>query len=192
MNWEDLQDAIQTWFSTWTGLVVVWENEPRPAILRHNGYGILAVTTVVGLGQDFVQYSEGTDPNDQLPTVVGQRLFTVSCRVVSRSQAANKTGKYFLERARSSLKLPSVISTFTAAGIAIVSADKTVEIGSPFDDRVESSASFELTLGTTASLADSEDEGTIGTIALTSELETDTGPVPTPPNYEDLIVEIDP
>lgn len=184
MNWATLQDAIKDWFATWTGLVVVWENEPRPTILRHQGFGILAVTTIQNVGQDFVQTSEGSDPNDLLPTVVGQRIFTVSCRVVSRSHTPNLTGKHFLERARSSLKLPSVLTAFQEAEIAVVSCSPTVEIAAKWDDRMESVASFELTLATVSTLADSEDLGTIGTIELSSTIEG--------AEFTDVPIEIDP
>ena len=185
MNWEDIQDAIKAWLAAITGLVVVWENEPRPSILRQAGFCILGTPTgITALGQDFVQ--EEVTGDDISPVVVGQRVFTVPIRAISRSQSPANTGRTHLEKARLSLKMPSVLEHFQTHSMAIVRADKIVQYDAPFDERVESIASMEVTFAATATMTDPEVLGSIHTISVGSTLKQPNGStdVPTPPQLD--------
>ncbi len=187
MDWEALQDAIKAWFTGITGLTVVWENEKRPHLLR-DAFGILSTPSeVTSVGQDYYRETTSVDPDEIDPEVVGQRVFQVGCRVVSRSQTANKTARWYTERARLSLKFPTVLTAFQTAGIAVVNALPTFQFDAPWDQRFESISAFNLLLATTATLTDSTPVGTIGTIAVSSNV----APAPTPPNLDDELFEID-
>jgi hypothetical protein len=69
--------------------------------------------------------------------------------------------------------------------MAISSMGKIVQFDAPFDDRVESVASMDVTFAATATLTDSENLGTIHTFKLSSTLKKpDGGNVPTPPQLD--------
>jgi hypothetical protein len=192
MDWTTLQAAIKSWAALVTGLPVVWENEARPTIIRTPGYVILGTPSdITPKGQDWVQTEVIGD--ELRPTVVGQRIFTVSFRVLTRSQLPAQSARYYTERARLSLKMPSVLATLQAAGLAVVRAEPTKQFDAPWDERMESIAAFELTLGAAVALQDiGDDLGTIGSVLLSAETETDSGATPEPPDYTDFVVEIDP
>jgi len=130
------------------------------------------------VGTDYVTDADaGGDMNQ--PTVVGNREFDVQVRVISRSQAGNKTAQYYLEKIRAALTRPSTIETFVAAGIAVFRMGKGVRFDAPFEERWESIAAATWRVSTT--IADSEDtaQDTIQSVDMTQNVEHPDGTVVT-------------
>lgn len=175
---------------------VAWMNDERPMQLKLPARVELdGPHSVDQVGEDWVTYAEsiGAEPaipdGDMIPTVNGNRLFTVTIRVVSRQQSRNGNALVLVERLRSSLKKPSTLARFQAANLAIVRMSKVAEYDQEFDQRVESIHAVELRMGTTVQDSDST-AGRIKAFTLTSHLSGEDGAeLPSPPNVTDLLIE---
>ena len=188
MDFALIQTAVKDWLGTVTGLPVEVQNEPRKHQIRVAGFCVIdPPTSISSSGVDYYTEEPAVDPDFIVPTVVGRREFTVTIRVISRSQTPNKTSRFYLEKARTSLKKPSVLEHFQANEIAIIDLGPTATFDSPHDDRHESISAAELRLACTVVDTDSE-IGTIGTIEVSSHLEDPGGTeLPAPPNLDDEI-----
>ena len=138
-------DAIQTVLGDWTKSVLAlptqWENQPQQVQAKLPARVVLTgPINIEPVGEDYVQYPAGAT-NMVQPTVVGHREFDVMVRVISRSQAGNKTANFYLEKLRAALKRPSAIATFVDAGIAVLSMSQSTSFDAPFEERWESIAS---------------------------------------------------
>lgn len=187
MDFASIQTAVKDWLEVVTGLPATMINEQRKHLIRVNGFCVVDnPTSIVASGQDYWEEVEGSDPDQIIPTVVGRREFSIPVKVISRSQTANKTARFFLEKARTSLKKPSVLEHFRANELAIVQLGPTVDFDSPHDDREESIAVAELRLA--CSVVDTDTEiGTIGTVEVSSHLEDGSNELPSPPNLDEEI-----
>lgn len=168
-----------------TGLVFVWENEPRPGYLD-KPHGILAgPLRVRALGQDFVRNVQVSDT--LLPQVMGQRVLTYSLRVIARDHVPDYKAGHYCELARQSFKLPERRAGLKLAGLGFVRAQDIALYDAPFDDRMESIAAFEFDLSAVpGDLPLGADQGWIETVQVTSHLKTsENTELPTPPNVTD-------
>lgn len=144
MDWSTIQTGIKSWFSTGTGLTVVWMNEAKP--MTDKPYGILQILSSSAIGKDEVNYeyiSTGTPHME--PTVSGVRQLTISCQVISRNQLAGSHAMSYLESARTDLRRPTAREALYTAGLGILSTSPTVVLDTRFDKRMESRASFDVT-----------------------------------------------
>lgn len=121
MNWATIQNAVQAWFTSATGIVTIWadQNAPRPAY----PFAVLNVISETALGQDEVRYTLNAATGKLDPVVCGNRLLTVSCQVHTRTPAPNTSPRHYLSLARTSLKKSTVLDALKIAGLAVVRAE---------------------------------------------------------------------
>ena len=145
LDWTTIQNAIKNWAGTWSGLPVIWDEEPSGWIPK--AYIQLRIGSVRDLGIDAVDYSYvSSNPAgmQMVPEIMGQREFTVDVLCINRSQQSTAVARHHLERLRTSLSIPSVRDGFTAAGIAFIDAFQDTTQGHIFQDRMESRGVMEL------------------------------------------------
>lgn len=184
MDIATIQTTIATWVKEITALPTHWENQPDGTI-RVKLAATIVLTgpqNIEPVGVDYLQWDD-----DGLGTVVGHREFDVMLRVISRSQAGNKSAQFYLERLRAALTRKSATDYFGAAGIAVLFASKGVSFDAPFEERWESIAS--MTLRLTAVIMDADDApvGVLTRVGLSSNIEGADGDLlPVPPNLDDF------
>ena len=194
MDISAIQTTVKTWVASVTGAPTHWRNQvdnvmvPKlPARIELEG-----PNNIEPVGEDEVVWEDAVDDDDlpvSNPTVVGRREFDISVRVVSRSQAGNKSAQFWLELIRAALRRPSAIKTFDDAGLAVLTMGKGVLFDAPFEERWESIAI--ATLHLTAVVADAGDNAveTISQVELSSDVSNVDGEsLPAPPNLVDEII----
>jgi hypothetical protein len=197
MDLKQIKADVKQWAASVTAMPCAWRNDPQtmqikaPARIELDG-----PHSIVGVGQDWLQHTQVLDEDDEptgqlVPTVVGNREFTVTIRAVSRSQDGNESGEFFCEKLRTSLKLTSVQEHFRASEIAVVRCGKSQPFDAPFDGRWEAISAMELRLAAAISQSDIS-VGQIAAVGVSSLLQDSAGQLlPEPPNYTDEIVEIE-
>jgi hypothetical protein len=189
VQFEHIESALLTWAGTVTGLPAVIENRPRSHLLKVAGYVVVSPpTSIKQVGEDYINNEEiEDDPTMVRPTLVARREFSVPLRVICRSQSPSKTGRYWIEKLRESLKKPSVLEFFKTNEIGIVRMGPTANFDAPFDERIESVGAAELRLCCAVTDTDS-DVGFIETVELSSHIEgVDGQELPAPPNLDEAI-----
>ncbi len=159
------RDALKDWVQGSTGLVAIWENEPRPARLEKPMAILSGPHSVEQDSPDWLTWADG------VPTVVAPRRLMFSLRVVNRTQTPDVRAQRYVELARMSLALPATRRLLKAAMLAYVRASTIKQMDVEYDDRMESVASLDLWFN---GHMDTEaptgvDEGTIETVGITSE-----------------------
>lgn len=167
MNFAEIQSALTAWLETVSGDKAIIENEPRPALIRRNGFWVVSPPNQIRqLGEDYPTYVDGVE------TVIGRREFVCVIRYICRDQAPTRNARYWLEQCRMSLKRTLVLEHLRAHGIGVVVMAPTVSYDAPFEGRLESIAAAELKL--TCAVRDtlgSENIGHIDTVEITSDLD---------------------
>lgn len=172
MDWAVQQAAIEKWFKGVTGLPVSWDKQAAQNNKRPSAE--LGVFSFKGVGEDELRFEvddDADDGRDLLYTVVGHRLFTLTCKVRSRDNRPGYAAAAYLEKARTSLAFPSTRTIFSDAEIALVNAEALVELPGSFDNREESFAVLDIHLSTVVNESDESEFATyINTVEVTSDL----------------------
>jgi hypothetical protein len=169
-----IQKAIGKWFEKQTGLrQVVWDGDDRPMTSRP--FGELFITNVRSVGTDMnLQEYDATQPagKELVSTIAGNRQFILQCKVTSRKSEPNEKALYFIEKARTSLKKPSVIEAFSAADLSVGSILGSISTLNPYQKRAEQVATLDIQFNTCVNETDSSEEGTfIETILVSSDMD---------------------
>ena len=157
IDFTTFEDEVLAWFKAETGLAFARWMHRKTKRFQAKQWGELHVLSVQGLGVDEVigalgSGGAGADFDQQ---VSGQRLITVSCRVKSRSQNPTFTARHFLEKARTSLRKPSVRATyFVPNNIAIVRHMALVDLDFRQDSRIVSLTNLDIVFATSVNEAD--------------------------------------
>ncbi len=188
-----MQSTMVAWVKAVTRMPCRLENKPTALALKLPAEIILQFPGMLtSMGTDYVQWSDGADPGMLQPTVVGHREFDVAIRVVSRSQAGNKSAQYWLEKLRAALSYPSTLDTFSEAGLAIVRMGAGAQFDAPFEERWESVAAATLRMACVIADADDVQVSTLTSVGLTTTIEGEDGQVlPTPPNLVDELITVE-
>lgn len=151
MNWAALQSAIATQVAAVTGLTVTWANQnaQRPAY----PFAELNVISESAIGRDSVTY-EFTG-GVLVPTISGQRQFTVSVRVWTASQAGGSSARSYLSTLRTSMRKASVLEALTAAGLSLVAVEASQTVDQQIDQRWYSVGLMDLRFAAVENLTDS-------------------------------------
>jgi len=193
MDIEAIQTALIDWVKAVTSLPAAWENKVAPIQAKLPARIVLTgPLNIEPVGEDYVQWADAAAGLESQPTVVGHREFDVMVRVISRSQAGNKTANFYLEKLRAAWRRPSSDDYFRDAGIAIIDMSKSTSFDAPFEERWESIASATWRL--TAVILDADDATvpTLTSVSLTSRIEDESGTVlPTPPNVTDELITVE-
>lgn len=176
--------AIRTALVNWVRLMldgqpVVWMNDPRPMQSKLTARVELdGPHTVASIGQDWRLWEEQAD-GEMLATTCGNREFTVTVRVVSRSQVGNNNALTSIERLRVSLRLPSVAGLLREAQLGLVNVGVAQRYDVNFDGRIESIHAFEVRFSYAENLEDVATSGRITHARITSVIEDQAGqPLP--------------
>lgn len=184
-QWET---ALKNWAIAATGLVWVWENEPRQHMIHP--YGILSGPhTSDTVGVDWIHQTQ-TEVSSGVFTVQpqprGVRVATYKARVITRSQSSDlKAGRY-LELARMALRLPEVKAAWVAVEMSLAKASTIQIFDAPgINDRVESIASLTLTVNQVPhDVPAGADQGWLERVQVSSSLT----PLGTPPNLNEEFI----
>lgn len=164
IDWRSIQNAAKAWASKYTGLPAVMEDDPREWLGK--AFVELSTSASQGLGVDEVRYIHDPDLSpaaDMVPSYVGNRLFTLSVKIDSRSQDPDADAQHYLELLRTSLARPSVKAAFYAAGFSVAETLGLISQKRRVDGRIESFALMDLRCNTKAEVVD-EGEDAIGYI----------------------------
>lgn len=120
MNWTALQGALVTWVSGQTGLTTVWagQSAARPAY----PFAVLNIIAESQLGVDETRYTLNGTTGLLDPSIVGNRLFTLSIHVHTLAQTPAASARAYLSTLRASLQKASVLAAFRTVELAVVRA----------------------------------------------------------------------
>src|SRR4051812_21262048 len=99
------QQALQDWASVWTGLRIVWDDEPRPDVRGGAllAYGILdGPLSIESAGTPDVELVQD-GPGTAYPRPRGRKVCMFSLRVVSQSQSPGRKATTYLNKAEMAL-----------------------------------------------------------------------------------------
>jgi hypothetical protein len=192
MDIDLIQTTLIDWAKSVVSLPVRMQNKPVAIALKLPAEVILSgPMNIVDVGVDYAQWSDGTTGMSK-PTVIGHREFDIGVRVVSRSQAGNKSAQFWLEKLRAALTRPSTIDTFEAAGIAVLRMSAGAQFDAPFEERFESIAAATWRVTCVITDADDAEIPTLTSIGFTSRIEGEDGSVlPAPPNVVDELITVE-
>jgi hypothetical protein len=181
---QDRQAALLSWLVNSTGLVWVWEDEPRGHILRTPAYGVLSGPhSVTPRGQDWlVNVTVEVSPGEFIvePHPRGIEIATYKARVISSDQSADTKASKYLRMARMALRLPVVKDAWFAAGMSLATSGQVQLFPAPsLNDRMDSIASMQFTVNQMVDDAvDGDDRGFVEHFGVSSSLT----PLGVPPN----------
>lgn len=125
IDWTTVEIAIHAWFSSATGLPVIWEDQeaPRPPL----PYGTLKViagpTKLFGADEHRITYDGNQPDGEEIGIeVAGLRQMTVTAQVFLKRLGANGSSgaKDYTTRAQSALGMPSYLAGLQAAGLSVI------------------------------------------------------------------------
>lgn len=164
------QQALLNWATEWTGLKIVWDDEPRPDV-RGDAYGILdGPLDIESAGTPDIEMVQA-GPNTAYPRPRGRKVCRFSLRVVSQSQTASRKAAVYLNKAEMALWLPQVRTAFNAAGMSFARVEygPPLKVPSAITGRHESVQTMLVTLNVLLdSLIGADDTGTIETVQVSS------------------------
>lgn len=129
---------------------VYWAEEQRKSTVPYKQFGVLNIISDNDAGVDETRYGDHPTPTpgaELQQVVAGNRLVTVSVRVESqRDQRPDKTARYFLSRARTSLRDPQVRALyFEPFEIAVVRMEQLQNLDFTDERRRVSLAQMDVT-----------------------------------------------
>lgn len=167
------QAALQSWAATWTGLRIVWDDEPRPDVRGGAAlaYGILdGPLSIESAGTPDIEMVQ-VDPGTAYPRPRGRKVCMFSLRVISQSQSASRKAATYLNKAEMALWLPQVRRAFNAVGMSFARVEygPPMKLANPQTDRHDSVQTMIVTLNILLdSLMGGDDTGTIETVQVSS------------------------
>lgn len=151
-------EQLRSWIATRTGLDVFWSDQPQE--YEANDYVLLTMGPQRRIGQDGVRYVfDGSKPagQDMVPTVVGQREFTLRIEVVAWSQELSHTAENPLGQLELALQLPSFQQLMLDLNLGLVSAGDLLQTDQVVDERVQSRAAMDIIFATSIQLSDADE-----------------------------------
>ena len=176
-DWAGVQTALKTWFESASGLSADWRDQQRP--VRFKARSFLKIINSSRIGGTELNYEfDGAQPAGQemVPVITGTIQFTLQCTVVSRSHNPSDDARYYLELARTRLRVPSLQQALQDAGLAIVRSLGVTDLNFTFDNRAESRATMDVifTLGECERVTD-EGLTNIEKVELSSDIDDQAG-----------------
>ena len=139
IDWTKIHSALKDCFEKGTGLAFIWENEATEFLPKP--YGLLNIAQSSAPWRDDLYIIN--EAGDYVTYLVGARDINVNIQVFSRSHSPNENARYFLEKARTSLRKPTVEELLKGAGLTLLETHPLVELDFSFDQRKESRAAFD-------------------------------------------------
>jgi len=172
IDMEAFENAVHEWFSTNTGLMTIWRQSSSPQPERPYG-SLLRVAGPVAISPHW-EVRASTDLSREAGKEIAQEA-CVPCRITISCQAhvaqpdgsnPNQNAEFYINKAQSSLSLPSVGVTFKAANISVLQPGEVQNLNQIVEDSFESRANIDVIFG--ASLSLTEYVGYIKTVQVKS------------------------
>jgi hypothetical protein len=167
---DDAGEQLRAWVETRTGLQTLWGEQPDA--YTPGDYVVLTMGDIQRIGQDGVRYEH--DPErpageDMVPTVIGQREFTLRVEVRAWSQELSQTAEAALWPLEAALSLPSFEQLCNDLNLGLIETGIMRQADAVVDERVQSRAAMDIRFATSIHLTDA-DEGQ--SYIATAEVET--------------------
>jgi hypothetical protein len=178
MNWELIQDTLHDWAAAQLGISVIWADQdmPRPAF----PYATLKIIADGGVGVDEVRYDDPGGASSLNQFVVGQRQFTLSVQVYSRSKWPTQNAKFYLSKLRNALRKPTALALLAPADVKVIGPEQSQDLSGVGDGAMESRASLDIRMAASTKTAD----GTESYIRKVEVAGTVTGGTPSPKSVD--------
>ncbi len=172
INMETFENAVHEWFSTNTGLMTIWRQGSAPQPERPYG-SLLRIAGPVAVSPHW-EIRNSTDLTRAAGREVAQEA-CVLCRITISCQAhiaqpdgsdPNQNAEFYINKAQSSLSLPSVGAVFRAANMSVLQPGEVQNLNQIVEDSFESRANIDVIFG--ASLSLTEYIGYIKTVQVES------------------------
>lgn len=157
INFAAVRNALVSWLTTSTGIPVMWANQNRPQVAKP--YLLLkkiAGPTMLGTDSQRPRMFEGELYTD----IVGTRSLTYNVQAFTDSDRPGEDAEHYLSIAQAALATDSVLDTFVAAKIGVISSASITDLDSIAGAGFESRASFDLVISTVSALVPSVDAPT--------------------------------
>lgn len=155
----DQGEALRAWVSSRLAMSTFWRDQPEE--YRPDDYVLLSLGAMQRIGQDGIRYvhdPERPAGEDMVPTVVGQREFSLTVEVHAWSQELDQTAENPLMRLELALQLPSFQQLCLDANLGLIGTGPILQADEVVDERVQSRATMDIRFATSIHLTDS-DEG---------------------------------
>ena len=140
IDWAKIHHALKSCFEKGAGLPFIWENEASEFLPKP--YGVLNIAQSSAPWRDDVYVVN--DEGEYVTYLVGARDINVNIQVFSRSHLPTENARYYLEKARTAIRVPKVESLLKRAGLTLMETHLMVELDFSFDQRKESRAAFDV------------------------------------------------
>ena len=176
LNWTTIRANLTAWAQSnyGSGLssdCVVWRDTKYASSYRGKGRIVLDITSPVTLGTDEVVYADAAAPvagGELDVTVKGSRTMVLEVLAEVQDQRAGFDAMAYMERLRTSLRLPSTTVLFKAAGLGFARVLSDLDLESVYQGRRGSAVQMDVLLNARAELND-----TAATYIETVEYETE-------------------
>lgn len=172
IQWASIENAIYDWFTQQTLISAIWANQdaPQPKYPFATLSFISGPTMEGALDEVLYRTDLAQQPGQEVELrVQGWRQFTLSCHVYQGPPNTHDPAQHaraILQRAQSSLGLPSVRDAFNAVNLAVVRQSDVEGLHDLSEDTWISHAVMDIIFRTTAVMA--ERTGYIDQISTTS------------------------
>jgi hypothetical protein len=179
IDWQTFADGMKRWFALRSGIpedFVVWRGEAEGMMARPCAY-LSVLVNARAPGTDEVRLVPQGSGKDALVNVVGNRVFTLSCKVITRDQTPTGRAYTVLELVDAALYLPSSQETFHNLGVGLIGTVALVDMDRVFDMRQESQAVLDIKLSAALDTSTeprlAETQGTIEHVQVGGTAKTD-------------------
>lgn len=176
MDLPSIRPAVKSLVAALTGLVALWENEPRTATppTAPQALALLTLRPTGSLGWDESRASyDANQPQGEEfeDTLCGVRRATLTVKVESLSETDTETPAVFLERLRDRLARRSSREALNAVGCAYVGDAGVIDLTTPKHGRYYPTAALDILLAVRVSEADPARYGYIDSVDISGPVD---------------------
>lgn len=166
MDWSTLYKALHEWAQDSTGIDAVWDNASAPR--RTYPLLVLDVESVTPVGPDWFESVE--QDGREIGCVLGRRTIRLNVQAYTQDMRPDADGRYFLERASMSLRLPRFREALSEVGLALIQFQPAIEIDTELNGEYKSRWTQDFLFNAVVSQAYPEDLfSTIESTEVTNE-----------------------
>lgn len=161
LDWSTARTNLIAWAGADYGLGTidaVWRDTAADSAWFGRVRAVLDLVSLNTIGTDEVTYTNAAAPvagGELDVTVTGQRTITLEVRIEAQDQRAGYDAIAFMEKLRSSFRLPSVNSSLSEAGLSFNSILAEFERDDIYQQRRHSFVQMDVLMNAASELADS-------------------------------------
>ncbi|HEV7717121.1 MAG TPA: hypothetical protein VGO53_16100 [Steroidobacteraceae bacterium] len=152
---DDAGEQLRAWLAARVDRTVMWMDQPDRYL--PDDYLILGVLDIAKRGQDGVRYALDVGTGKLVPTVVGQREFTLRVEARAWSQELSQTAGSMLLPLQAALCMPAAEQLFNALNIGLIGSGPVHTVDVIVDERAQSRAVMDIRFATSIQLTDAND-----------------------------------